>query len=140
MSERRAHALAVTASPAGRRRPHPADGLTPPRSPRSYGRYVGRVGALAVALGIGLASATGQGLGVAHADSNDPGADTGAVSNRDTTPNPETTTDPDADTGAVSNPDTGAVSFDKGDDVRVVREEGDAADVGIIIRSANAGS
>ncbi len=33
-----------------------------------YARYVGRVGALAVALGIGVATASSLGLGVARAD------------------------------------------------------------------------
>lgn len=39
---------------------------------RSYGRYVGRVGALAVALGVGMAVATGQGLGIARAETDQP--------------------------------------------------------------------
>src|SRR5882757_10651305 len=47
-----------------------------------YARYIGRVGALAVALGVGAAVATGQGLGlgVAHADetSSADGSSTGA--------------------------------------------------------------
>ncbi|OAN37968.1 Ig-like domain-containing protein [Mycolicibacterium iranicum] len=39
-----------------------------PTRAASYGKYVGRVGALAVALGVGFAVATGGGAGVAHAD------------------------------------------------------------------------
>ena len=37
-----------------------------------YARYVGRVGALAVALGVGIAVATGQGLGIARAETDQP--------------------------------------------------------------------
>ena len=37
-----------------------------------YARYVGRVGALAVALGVGMAIATGQGLGIARAETDQP--------------------------------------------------------------------
>ena len=57
----------------------------------TYARYVGRVGALAVALGFGAAMATGQGLGlgVAYATEGDPTTDT-------TT---QTDTDPNTDTG-----------------------------------------
>lgn len=43
------------------------------------GRYVGRVGALAVALGVGFAVTTGQGLGLARADDSAANDDTGAV-------------------------------------------------------------
>ena len=37
-------------------------------SATSYARYIGRVGALAVALGVGAAVATGQGMGIARAE------------------------------------------------------------------------
>jgi hypothetical protein len=46
------------------------------QSSRGCARYVGRVGALAVALGVGMAIATGGGLGIAHADETGPPPDT----------------------------------------------------------------
>ena len=62
----------------------------PTTSPKdsSYGRHVGRVGALAVALGIGAAMATGQGLGIAHAD--EPDSANSSVSDPAGTPSGET--------------------------------------------------
>src|SRR6476620_3287181 len=46
---------------------HTAGGIT-----MGYAKYIGRVGALAVALGVGAAVATGQGMGMARADDSPP--------------------------------------------------------------------
>ncbi len=75
-----------------------ADVSSPERYTR-YAAYVGRVGALAVALGIGAAIATGHGMGVGVAHADDPAPDTsqddgdspdGDNDDADTTPTPAT--------------------------------------------------
>ena len=50
----------------------------PARAATGYARYIGRVGALAVALGVGTAVATGQGLGVGVARADAEGSWAGA--------------------------------------------------------------
>jgi VCBS repeat-containing protein len=52
---------------------------TDTETPGRCGRYIGRVGALAVALGVGVAIATGHGVGVARADDSGANDDAAAV-------------------------------------------------------------
>ena len=68
-------------------------GLTPGVA-SAYARYIGRVGALAVALGIGVVVVTGNGLGVAHAQD---GADATDSQTTDAPSTTETTVDPSSD-------------------------------------------
>lgn len=70
--------------------------LTTP--PGSYARFVGRVGALAVALGVGAAVATGFGLGIAHADPDSP--QQSQESPNDTEDSPDTGSSPGTEPGA----------------------------------------
>ncbi|MDT5210337.1 MAG: large repetitive protein, partial [Mycobacterium sp.] len=59
----------------------------------NYARYVGRVGALAVALGVGAAVSTGHGIGVARADTDAPSKDSSATdASKDPTSASSTTT------------------------------------------------
>src|SRR5438128_697015 len=75
-----------------------------------YAGYIGRVGALAVALGVGAAVATGQGLGlgVAHADTT--GSEAPSDSSADAADNPAsadpstTPTNPSTKTNATPTP------------------------------------
>jgi hypothetical protein len=70
----------------------------------SYAKFIGRIGALAAALGVGVAIVTGQGIGVAHAnetvaevgDSSDVGSppDTGSSPEESTDPLPTQRTSP----------------------------------------------
>jgi hypothetical protein len=76
-----------------------------PAVPSAYARYIGRVGALAVALGIGAMVVTGNGLGVAHAQdgpSNNDGQTTDAPATTDATVDPSSesgNTDPTENQG-----------------------------------------
>ncbi|HZN81648.1 MAG TPA: Ig-like domain-containing protein [Mycobacterium sp.] len=80
----------------------------------TYARYIGRVGALAVALGVGLAVATGSGMGIARADespsADSPSADSPSVKSE---PTPETQSggqpgdlNPSTPPSAVSTPES----------------------------------
>src|SRR5690349_12000905 len=65
-----------------------------------YAKSIGRIGALAAALGVGVAIATGQGIAVAHAEAGDSDTNTSDVdtasageSNDPTTPQPGRSTE-----------------------------------------------
>jgi large repetitive protein len=68
-----------------------------------YARYIGRIGALAVALGVGAAVTTGQGIGLARADDADSASDTSATSTAG-----ETTTDSTTETTSGTDTPTAA--------------------------------
>ncbi|WP_164478696.1 Ig-like domain-containing protein [Mycolicibacterium stellerae] len=73
---------------------------------QSHATYIGRIGALAAALGVGVAIATGQGIGVAHAEDTDPTTNT-------TT---DAGSDPDTDTGLDESVDPPTTQPDDGSD------------------------
>lgn len=73
-------------------------------SHRSYARYVGRVGALAVALGVGMAVATGQGLGIARADTDQPTDSQSTEAPSATEDTAEESADPDTAVNDPSDP------------------------------------
>ncbi|MEZ0342902.1 Ig-like domain-containing protein, partial [Mycobacterium sp. pV006] len=95
------------------------------------GSYVGRVGALAVALGVGAVMTTGPGLGVARADTGSESSDktssdktsnanTTRETPRDTTPSTDDSNDPaaipsisDSPTTDTSDPDATEISIDE---------------------------
>src|ERR1700710_1187061 len=64
----------------------------------SYAKYIGRIGALAAALGVGVAIVTGQGIGVAHANETD--SDAGDSS--DVGSPPDTESSPEESNDALS--------------------------------------
>ncbi|MGP4058383.1 Ig-like domain-containing protein [Mycobacterium sp. 4D054] len=85
----------------------------PPLTASTYAKYIGRVGVLAVALGVGAAVTTGHGLGAAHAD-------TGAASKDSSSKDPSSST--------ASNESTGQVSGEDGGDAEDTADDSDAAD------------
>ena len=72
-------------------------------TPAGYARYIGRFGALAVALGVGMAVATGQGVAIARADDTDPGS-SDSSSTDTSNPSPDTTAEKPAGTAASITP------------------------------------
>ncbi|MCW2557535.1 MAG: hypothetical protein JWP55_1499, partial [Mycobacterium sp.] len=90
-------------------------GLQPSRSPRharkvetTYAKYVGRIGALAVSLGVGVAVATTPGVAWAAPDADsDPGASAA--------PGPKTSPDSKPDSSTSSKPDTSKPETSKPD-------------------------
>src|SRR5262245_39563625 len=60
------------ATPRSAKLPSSHSANSRPTASTAYAKYIGRVGALAVALGIGVTVATGQGMGVARADDSPP--------------------------------------------------------------------
>ncbi|MGE2724377.1 Ig-like domain-containing protein [Mycolicibacterium pulveris] len=115
--------VAFTAPPVD-----PSDGRTL-SAPSPYARYIGRVGALAVALGVGAAVATGQGAGIARADD----TATGSTENSSTADAPSEPTSPTAgeepSDPALSDDDDTSVDEDDDldEDTEEVVDEEDAA-------------
>ena len=72
-------------------------------TPAGYARYMGRFGALTVALGVGMAVATGQGVAIARADDTDPGS-SDSSSTDTSNPSPDTTAEKPAGTAASITP------------------------------------
>lgn len=60
--------MVAEANSGAREESDPSSSTTRDRRVGGYAGYVGRIGALAAALGVGVAVATGQGIGAAHAD------------------------------------------------------------------------
>lgn len=89
------------------KRPAPGSGPAPRATEpahHGFGRYVGRVGALAVALGVGVAVTTGHGIGVARADDTSSNS-----SNSNDSSDPKDANDSgDAGDSTASTPDPGA--------------------------------
>ncbi|MCP9270848.1 Ig-like domain-containing protein [Mycolicibacterium arenosum] len=77
-------------------------------APRSGGaaRYIGRIGALAVALGVGAAVAAGQGAGVARADDGSDSSASGASSESSSADSPTAASDPDPTATATGTSDS----------------------------------
>ena len=106
-------------------------------TPRGYARYVGRVGALAVALGVGVAVATGHGAGQAWAEpaaSEDASTNTGAASDDSAvaphdvaTPGSDHDSDRSATDGAAADGPESTVSSSGGRDDST-NDEGQATD------------
>lgn len=89
----------------------------------AYARYVGRVGALAVALGVGVALATGA-SGPAWAETGSDGGSQASGTSSDDSPN--TSTGKDSDAGGPSTSVSGVV-VEKDADDEPARDEGDPA-------------
>ncbi len=76
-------------------------------TPAGYARYIGRFGALAVALGVGMAVATGQGVAIARADDTTPSSpDSSSIDASN--PSPDTTAEEPVEPTSIQTADESA--------------------------------
>ncbi|WP_157897860.1 Ig-like domain-containing protein [Mycolicibacterium rutilum] len=91
-------------------------GVFEPATATNYSRYVGRVGALAVALGIGAVVSTGHGLGVAHAETDTTSDNATSPDNASTTAESTDPTDPTDPPAPASSQPSGSTTTTSGAD------------------------
>ena len=76
-------------------------------TPAGYARYIGRFGALAVALGVGMAVATGQGAAIARADDTTPSSPDSSSTDA-SNPSPDTTAEEPVEPTSIQTADESA--------------------------------